>query len=170
MLDDNNTQSTNTSNVDDKAGEEKDGKVFSQKEVDKLLDKRFARLEEKHKTELAEAKSEWERQAKLTEEERQKEADKKRNQEMTEKETELTLRERTLEAKDLLIDKGLDTSLVGLVVNVDEKVTKQNVDDLSSAFNKAVEKAVTEKLKGKTPTDYSKGEEPKEKKDRKMWT
>lgn len=153
------TQGTNTANVptneDKKAGD----KTFSQADMDNLAGK--IRGEEKAKNEqaikdaVASAIAEYERNAKLTEEEREKEAKSKREAELKAREDDITLRERRLEAQELLRAKNIPIDLVDFVVDLDATKTKDNIDKLSKTYNKSVETGVTDKLKGTPPTDFS---------------
>ena len=154
----NSTQATNTANV--ATNEDKNaGKTFSQTDMDNLAGK--IRSEEKAKNEqaikeaVANALAEERRQAKLTEEEREKEAKTKREAELQERENNVTLRERRLQAQEMLIAKHIPIELVDFVVDLDENKTKDNVEKLAKTYNKSVENGVTDKLKGTPPKDFS---------------
>lgn len=154
----NSTQATNTANV--ATNEDKNaGKTFSQIDMDNLAGK--IRSEEKAKNEqaikeaVANALAEERRQAKLTEEEREKEAKSKREAELQERENNVTLRERRLQAQEMLIAKHIPIELVDFVVDLDESKTKDNVEKLAKTYNKSVENGVTDKLKGTPPKDFS---------------
>ena len=139
-----------------------DDKAFkTQEEFDKAFEARLARerkkLEDDFAKKAAADKSEAERLARLNEDDRQKEEQRKADEAREQRERDLTLREMRLEARDMLLDKGISDSHVDLVVNVDADQTKANVENLSKEFNKAVEAAVEDKLKGKTPTAGSGG-------------
>lgn len=54
-------------------------------------------------------------------------------------------------ATSMLAEKGLATSMTGMVVGADEQTTKQNVDALAAAFAAAVADAIKEKVPGYTP-------------------
>lgn len=154
----NTTQGTNTANVP--TNEDKNaGKTFSQTDMDNLAGK--IRSEEKAKNDqaikeaVAQAIAEERRQAKLTEEEREKEAKSKREAELKEREDNITLRERRLEAQELLQAKHIPIDLVDFVVDLDATKTKENVEKLAKVYNKSVENGVTDKLKGTPPKDFS---------------
>lgn len=143
-------------------GENKDqniDKKFTQEQLDEIVSKRVNEVKEKAEQTIAEkvkeAQAEAERNAKLSEEERRKEEEKKRTEQMTKREQELALRESRIEARDLLQSKGIATELVDFVVDTDLEKTKEKVDTLEKAFTKAVENGVAEKLKGKSPEDFS---------------
>lgn len=154
-----NTQGTSTANVPTNEDKSAGNKTFSQTDMDNLAGK--IRSEEKAKNEqaikdaVALAIAEERRQAKLTEEEREKEASSKREAELKAREDDITLRERKLQAKELLQDKHIPTELVDFVVDLDETKTKENIEKLAKTYNKSVETGVTDKLKGTPPTDFS---------------
>lgn len=151
------TQSVDTATTDNNEG--KAGKTFTQEEVNKLVGS--TRVEEKQKNEqaikdaVASAIAEYERKAKLTEEEREKEAKTKREAELKSREESITLRERKIEAKELLASKNIPTELVDFVIDLDDKVMKENIENLTKAYNASVENGIADKLKGNPPKDFS---------------
>lgn len=141
-------------------GEEKGGnKTFSQDEVNNIVSERLkdvkAKQEEAIQNAVALAIAEEKRQAKLTEEEREKEAKSKRESELKAREDEITLRERKLEAQELLAEKHIPIQLADFVIDLDEKITKNNIEKLAKTYSKSVETGVTDKLKGTPPPDFS---------------
>ncbi len=158
MTDNKTTNATETATGADNGTNEAGNKTFTQQDMDNLAGK--VRSEEKAKYEkitqdaIASAIQEHERQAKLTQDEREKEARKKREQELENRDLEITMRERTIEAKEALIKEGIPVNLVEFVVNKDKDTTNENITKLSAAYKKAVEEGVAEKLKGQTPNDY----------------
>lgn len=155
----NTTQGTNTANVPTNEDKNAGSKTFSQADMDNLAGK--IRGEEKAKNDqaikdaVANAIAEYERQIKLTEEEREKEMKTKREKELKDRENSITLRERRIEAKELLGEKNIPTELVDFVVDLDESKTKENIELLAKTYNKSVETGVTNKLKGNPPEDFS---------------
>lgn len=153
------TQGTNTANVPTNEDKNAGNKSFSQTDMDNLAGK--IRAEEKAKNDqaikdaVANALAEERRQAKLTEEDREKEAKSKREAELKAREDEITLRERKLQAQELLQAKHIPIDLVDFVVDLDETKTKDNIEKLAKTYNKSVETGVTDKLKGTPPTDFS---------------
>ncbi len=149
------TPATETQNDSNKDG--KHEKTFTQDEVNQLIGK--YRSEGKSKAEadiakaVADAKAEWERQAKMTEDERVKEASIKREKELADKEKALALRENTANAKELLAEKHIDTSMAKFLVTSDAEETMKNIEEFEKAYAKAIEAGVEDKLKGKTPED-----------------
>ena len=153
----NSTQPTDVPNAGNEVN--KGTKTYSQADMDNLAGK--IRGEEKVKTEQAvkDAIAEYERQAKLTQEERDKEAKSKREAELKAREEGITLRERRLQAQELLQAKNIPIDLVDFVVDLDEAKTKDNIEKLAKTYNKSVETGVTDKLKGNPPTDFSNSNE-----------
>ena len=152
------TQDTKTpvvSNNEGKGG----NKSFSQEEVNTIIGDRLKEVKEKNeqaiKDAVANAIAEYDRQAKLTEEEREKEARSKRESELKERDDSITLRERRLEAQELLSAKKIPIDLVDFVIDLDADKTRANVEKLAKNYNKSVETGVTDKLKGTPPTDFS---------------
>ena len=142
--------------------------------MDKLAAK--VRAEEKAKSEkaikdaVANAMAEYDRQAKLTQEEKDKEAKAKREKELADRESQITLRERKLEAATALSEKGVPIEFVDYVVDVDAEKQSNKIEKFAKEYAKAVEKGVTDKLKGTPPTDFgSSGASGSEKKDMKSY-
>ena len=153
-----NTQDVKTPNTSNNEGHG-GTKYFSQEELNNIVSQRIkdvqAKQDETVKNAIAQAIAEERRQAKLTEEEREKEAKTKREAELKERENSLTLRERKLQAQELLSQKNIPIDLVDFVVDLDETKTKDNIEKLAKTYNKSVETGVTDKLKGNPPTDFS---------------
>jgi hypothetical protein len=153
------TQGTNTANVPTNEDKNAGNKTFSQADMDNLAGK--IRGEEKAKNEqaikdaVASAIAEYDRQAKLTEEQKESETKSKREAELKAREDNITLRERKLQAQELLSQKNIPIDLVDFVVDLDENKTKDNIEKLAKTYNKSVETGVTDKLKGTPPTDFS---------------
>lgn len=153
----NTTQPVNT--VDTGTNEVNTGKTFTQDQLNNIVSQRLkevqAKQDETVKNAVAQAIAEERRQAKLSEEEREKEAKSRREAELKERENNITLRERRIQAQELLSAKKIPIDLVDFVVDLDENKTKENIEKLAKTFNKSVETGVTDKLKGTPPTDFS---------------
>ena len=155
----NTTQGTNTANVPTNEDKNAGNKTFSQEELNNIVSQRLKEVKDKQdetvKNAVAQAIAEERRQAKLTEEEREKEAKSKREAELKARENDITLRERKLQAKELLSQKNIPIDLVDFVIDLDENKTKDNIEKLAKTYSKSVETGVTDKLKGTPPTDFS---------------
>lgn len=119
---------------------------------------------------LNDAKAEWEAQtaeqikaaqtkaeqlAQLSQEEREAAETQQRNDELAKREHDLNMREYRIEASAQLEEQGLSAGFVDMVLSDDVDVTKTNITELKSAFDKAVEETVTKKMQGKTPSSGS---------------
>ena len=132
-------------------------KTFTQEDIDKAISERLKREKDASEKRIAETlkkeREEWERQSKLSEEQRAEEQRKQMESELSEKERNLALRENRADARELLIERGIDSTLVDFVVDVDADKTKDNVTQLEKAYAQAVKAGVDKALAGTTPKD-----------------
>lgn len=91
--------------------------------------------------------------AAMDEKEREKAILEKREKDLSAKEAEIARREAKTVAATLLSQNGLPTEIADLVVGSTEDITKANITTLKTSFDKAVEVAVSERLKGKAPVE-----------------
>ena len=146
-------QNTNVSNETVEGGatevnkvqevEVKQEKTFTQEELDKILNKKFAQWQKK----TEEAKIEAERKAKLTEAE--KLAEERKEFEAMRKQFEYE--KRVNSTSKVLASNNLPVEFSDFLVADTEEATTQRVDLFKNAFNEAVEKLVNERLKGSVP-------------------
>ena len=132
--------------------EVKEEKTFTQEELDKILNKKFAQWQKK----TEEAKQEAERKAKLTEAE--KLAEERKEFEAMRKQFEYE--KRVNSTSNVLASNNLPIQFSDFLVADTEEATTQRVDLFKNAFNQAIEKTINERLRGKTPkvpTQTSKG-------------
>jgi len=118
-------------------------KTFTQAELDKILNKKFAQWQKK----TEEAKQEAERKAKLTEAE--KLAEERKEFEAMRKQFEYE--KRVNSTSKVLASNNLPVEFSDFLVADTEEATTQRVDLFKNAFDEAVEKLVNERLKGNTP-------------------
>ena len=123
--------------------EVKEEKTFTQEELDKILNKKFAQWQKK----TEEAKAEAERKAKLTEAE--KLAEERKEFEAMKKQFEYE--KRVNSTSKVLASNNLPVEFADFLVWENEEVTSQRVDLFKDAFNNALEKAITERLRGAAP-------------------
>ena len=123
--------------------EAKEEKTFTQAELDRILNKKFAQWQKK----TEEAKQEAERRAKLTEAE--KLAEERKEFEATRKQFEYE--KRVNSTSKTLASNNLPIEFADFLIAEDDEATTQRVDLFKNAFNEAVEKVVTQRLKGTTP-------------------
>ena len=149
----------------DETDEDKDKDKDKDKSGPKYWRSQLAAQTEKHKAEMAKmqaqlktatetAKTEAQRLASLSEDERhaeelaQREAAIKEQEEAIAKQAhDLEMRELKSEAMSLLAEKGLDSSLVDMVMADDADTVKANIESFSKRFNEAVDKKTAETLK-----------------------
>ncbi len=124
-------------------------KKYSDADLDKIINKKFAQWQEKQQKAVDEAsklatmnatqKAEYERD-KL-----QKQLDEYKRKD--------TLAEMSKTARKMLTDEGISVSdeLLSMLVTTDAEKTKTAVEGFSKAFTEAVEAAVKERLKGEPP-------------------
>lgn len=136
----------NSKGDDGKTGELK----YTDEDVNKLLNKKFAEWQKKKEAEVSEAQ-------KLAEMNAQQKAEyerdkmKKELEELKEKDT---LSEMSGIARKMLSDSGISVSdeLLTLLVTTDAEKTKSAVNSFTKLFNDAVKNAVAQALKGPAPT------------------
>lgn len=124
-------------------------KKYTDKEVDEIINKKFAAWESKKQKEMDEAK-------KLAEMNATEKANYERDKaikEAKEIKNKLSLYDMSRQARTMLSEKNINVSddLLGMLVSADAEETKKRVDGFVNMFNTAVDTAVKEKLKGKAP-------------------
>lgn len=95
--------------------------------------------------------SEAEKLAKMTEEEKTKYLQQKREKNLTDREAAVTRKELMAEAKNTLASDNLPVELAEVLDYTDADSCMKSMEKVKSAFQKAVEAAVEEKLKGGKP-------------------
>ena len=95
--------------------------------------------------------SEAEKLAKMTEEEKTKYLQQKREKDLTDREAAVTRKELMAEAKNTLASDNLPVELAEVLDYTDADSCMKSMEKVKSAFQKAVEAAVEEKLKGGKP-------------------
>lgn len=101
---------------------------------------------------LEESRTEAEKLAKMSSEEKEKFEMDKRLKALEGKEKEIALRELKAETAKSLADKGLPAEVLDLVIADDAETTAKRTDTFKSVFDKAVQAAVEDRLKGKAPS------------------
>lgn len=160
---DNPTAGTQTNTNSDKQGDSKtlsfDELINSNKEYQSAYDKKVREAIKTAKTNWQEImdneKSEAEKLAKMNKEQKLEYQAQKAEKEKLDVLAELNAYKLKEQALKVASEKGLDVSLLNFfdfsTAKADELSTK--IDEISNAFNKAVEKAVNERLKEDTPVN-----------------
>lgn len=123
--------------------EVKEVKTFTQDELDKILNKKFAQWQKK----TEQAKAEAERKAKLTEAE--KLAEERKEFEAMKKQFEYE--QRVNSTSKVLASNNLPIEFADFLIAENDEATTQRVDLFKNAFNEALEKALNERLRGSVP-------------------
>ena len=124
-------------------------KKYSDADLDKIINQKFADWQKKQQKAGDEAK-------KLAEMNAQEKAEYERDQlqkQLEELNKKNTLAEMSKTARKMLSDDGLNVpdDLVGMIIAEDADTTNTNVQQFSKLFKAAVQDAVKDALKGKTP-------------------
>lgn len=132
-----------------KKSEPEEKPKYTDKEVDEILNKKFAKWQEKQDKAVSEAK-------KLAAMNATQKAEYERDQlqkQLDEYKRKDSLAEMTKTARNMLSESGISVSdgVLSMLVNTDAEQTKAAVDGFAKAFKDAVEEAVKERLKGRTP-------------------
>ena len=122
---------------------EKNEKTFTQEELDKILNKKFAQWQKK----TEEAKAEAERKAKLTEAEKLAEERK----EFERMKMQFEYEQRVNSTSKTLASYNLPIEFSDFLVGENEEVTNKRIELFKDAFNSSLEKMVNERLKGNPP-------------------
>ena len=137
--------------------------VLSNKEYQAEFDRRVQKAIETAKTKWQEVndaeKSEAEKLAKMNKEQKLEYEAQKANKEKDNALAELNAYKLKEQALTIASEKGLEVSLLNLIdfKTVTAERLNENIDNLSAVFNKAVEKAVNERLKEDTPITKTSG-------------
>ena len=135
---------------EDKPGN--DDKKYTDEDVNNIINRKFAEWEKRQKEKSAKA-AEAERLKNMTEEEKRKHEMEELQKKIAGYEKEKAIGAMTKVARGILNDSKIivnDELLVNLVAE-DAETTKTNVESFVKNFNDAVQKAVAEALRGKTP-------------------
>lgn len=130
-----------------------DEKKYTDAEVDEIVNKKYA----KWKSEQEKADSEAKKLAKMNADEKQKYQQDQREKALAEREAELTRKEMTAEAKAMLSERDLPMELVNVIDLTNADSVKQSVATIQTAWEKAVQKGVEERIKGNAPIERAQG-------------
>lgn len=130
-------------------GTETDKKVLEAIETAK------AKWEEEYKTKLENEKLEAEKLSKMTAAEKEKHLLEKQKLEIANKEKELIQKEMKLAKIDIFAEKKLPIKLVDFVPGSTAEEVNKNIAAFENEWKSAIDEAVTERLKGKSPFNIS---------------
>ena len=131
------------------AQDQKPAAKYTDEDVDKIIEKKFAAWQKQQEKKLSEA----ERLSKMTAEEKAAEQLKALEDKIKGYEAAAARAEMTKQARAMLADKGINVGdeLLSNLIAEDAETTKAAVESFVSMFAAAVEKAVKDKVKGDTP-------------------
>lgn len=120
-----------------------------QKAISALLDSKIAKERIKADQEKQDAIDKAIARTKMSAEERAKAEQKDREDEFNRKQQDLDRQLREVKTKSTLIDKGITTDLLPLVMGADEEETSQRLDLLDQYVQKKVQEATEKLMRGK---------------------
>ena len=126
-------------------------KTFTQDELNAAVEKRIARERKQTEERIKEAVTEAQKLAKMSADERAEHEKQAHEKALADREAEITKRELRAEAKSQLSDKGLPIELAEILPYTDADTTNAAIVATEKVFRAAVEKGVTERLKGNAP-------------------
>ncbi len=129
------------------------------KRVNSALENARAKWEKEYNEKLQKEKDEAARLAKMSAEERENEEFNKRVKDFEEREAKYNRERLEFECTKQLASEKLPVEMSEMLTGSDAEKTKKNIETFKAVFSKAVENAVTERLKGATPPTKTKQDE-----------
>lgn len=152
-VEENTSTGTNEVNYEEELSTNKRLQSFVDKKVTQGINTALEKAKKQWQLEQDEQKTEAEKMANMTEKQKSEYELKKANKEKENALAELNAYKLKEQAVKVASEKGLEVSLLDLIdfrTITAEKLT-ESIDNLSTVFNKAVEKTVNEKLRENTP-------------------
>ena len=144
-------------------------KMFSQSELDSIIEKRIGKERAKWEKKVKEEADEAARMAKMSEAEKQEALFTKRVQEFEEREAAFNEAQAALQREKMLNETNKQLSERGLPLNFAEHImadtaenTLANIEAFEKEWQAAINKAVDSKLRGSTPTSPVSKSKPKD--------
>ena len=131
--------------------EVKEVKTFTQEEVDKMISKRLQRERKDIEAKIEAERKEAEELAKLSEAEKQRKLFEKQVKEFEETKRAFENERLLNETSKQLASKSLPIEFAEMLKGNDAEKTFENIQLFEAKFNEAVEKVVTERLRGNVP-------------------
>ena len=122
-------------------------KTFSQEDIDAATKKAVEEAQKKWKEDADEAA----RLAKLNKDDRAKEEIRIEREKLNAEKAEFAQKQLVAETANQLLERGLSKNFAERLCGKTAEETKANIDAFEKDFNAAVEKAVTERMKGNPP-------------------
>lgn len=136
-----------------------DEKKYTDKDVDKIVEKKFAKWKAKHEEDLETAKKEAEKLAKMNADQKKDYEIEKIKAENEKLKADAAKIELGKEAAKILKESKIDATqdILDLVVGSDADSTKANIDKFVEIIKAQIAAAEVERAKGKTPKSYGNG-------------
>ena len=131
--------------------QEKEVKTFTQEEVDKMIAKRLQRERKDIEAKIEAERKEAEELSRLSEQERQKKLFEKQVKEFEETKRAFENERLLNETSKQLASKNLPIEFADMLKGNDAEKTFENIQLFEAKFNEALEKAITERLRGNVP-------------------
>ena len=128
-----------------------EAKTFTQEEVDKMISKRLQRERKDIEAKIEAERKEAEELAKLSEAEKQRKLFEKQVKEFEETKRAFENERLLNETSKQLASKNLPIEFAEMLKGNDAEKTFENIQLFEAKFNEAVEKVVTERLRGNVP-------------------
>ena len=135
-------------------------KTFTQEEVDKMITKRLQRERKDIEAKIEAERKEAEELAKLSEQERQKKLFEKQVKEFEETKRAFENERLLNETSKQLASKSLPIEFAEILKGNNAEKTFENIQLFETKFNEAVEKVVTERLRGNVPKTTTSSSNP----------
>lgn len=137
--------------VDSKEKHEKeiaeDEKKYSDKEVDEIINRKFAKWQKDQEEKIKEEK----RLSKLSADERAKEEAKKKDDEIARLQAEIDRNNLEKDTIDRLNQEGLPLEFKSFLMQKDAETTNEIIKSFKETYQKKVQEEVEKRFKGKTP-------------------
>lgn len=133
--------------------------LFTQEEVNKIIESRLARERKKYEDKIAEEAErlvdkkldERQRVSELSEEERKQEALREQEEALKVREAEIEFKERFADTQKTLGERKLSPEFASFLIKDTEDETFENIKSFQKAYEKSVADGIKDALSGKTP-------------------
>lgn len=151
---------TDKGEPEDKGADDGDKKTpkYTEEDIDKIISRKFA-IWQKQQDKAKKEEDEARRLQSMSDEEKRNNMIKSMREELDSLKREKAMGEMAKTARSLLSEKHINVGdeIITNLISDDAEGTKKAVDSFASAFERAVQERVTEKLKGKAPVAGSTG-------------
>lgn len=144
-------ETVDTQETVDTKQEDKHERTFTRADVGKMVSAEVAKARKAWESEQEAKESEAKKLAKMNADEKKDYQLKQREQELATREAEIARKELTAEAKSMLSERDLPVELVAVVDLSSADSVTESINTVQKAWSEAVQKGVSERLKGGAP-------------------